>query len=279
LVVSRRFGLCGRKIPFFCPGVATPDVSFAGQGTDKPGEIVMGIGASGRSALIIAAGLLLGFAGPMRATDSVAEPAGVAAAHTEKAAAPVRSGKLAKHPSHKRQATRTRKSTKPESKTDKAEETTASAIQDSNEHIPLPPKVANANASTDISPGTTEDLSKDESPKTQASALANSASEMLAANQGDAAPYADNTPSLAAAVDIVPSDELNEIDRALADNQQDAPRLALASIDITSPSGGDTGQATSSDSSAWNHTSLIGKIFIAFGGLLTIGSAARMFMA
>ncbi|MCE3258076.1 MAG: hypothetical protein K0Q64_2159 [Nitrobacter vulgaris] len=239
----------------------------------------MGIGASGRSALIIAAGLLLGFAGPMRATDSVAEPAGVAAARTEKAAAPVRSGKLAKHPSHKRQATRTRKSTKPESKTDKAEETTASAIQDSNEHIPLPPKVANANASTDISPGTTEDLSKDESPKTQASALANSASEMLAANQGDAAPHTDNTSSLAAAVDIVPSDELNEIDRALADNQQDAPRLALASIDITSPSGGDTGQATSSDSSAWNHTSLIGKIFIAFGGLLTIGSAARMFMA
>ncbi len=225
----------------------------------------MSIGASGRSALIIAAGLLLGFAGPMRATDSVAEPAGLAAARTEKAAAPVRSGKLAKHPSHKRQATRTRKSTRPESKTDKkAEETTASAIQ--------------ANASAEISPGAA-DLSKEESLKTQASALANSAGEMLAANQGDAAPYADNTPSLAAAVDIVPSDELNEIDRALADNQQDAPRLALASIDITSPSGGDTGQATSSDSSAWNHTSLIGKIFIAFGGLLTIGSAARMFMA
>ncbi len=240
----------------------------------------MSIGASGRSALIIAAGLLLGFAGPMRATDSVAEPTGVAAAHTEKSVAPVRSGKLAKHPSHKRQATRTRKSTKPESKTDKkAEESTASAIQDSNKHIPLPPKVANANASTDISPGTTEDLSKDESPKTQANALANSAGKMLATNQGDAAPHADNTPSLAAPVDIVPSDELNEIDRALADNHQDAPRLALASIDITSPSSGDTGQAASSDSSAWNHTSLIGKIFIAFGGLLTIGSAARMFMA
>lgn len=239
----------------------------------------MSIGASGRSALIIAAGLLLGFAGPMRATDGVAEPAGVAAAQTEKAVAPVKSGKLAKHPSHKRQATRTRKSTKPESKTDKkAEESTASAIQDSNKHIPLPPTVANANASTNISPGTTEDLSKDESPKVPASALANSAGEMLA-NQGDAASHADNTPSLAAAVDIVPSDELNEIDRALADSHEDAPRLALASIDITSPSSGDTGQAASSDSSAWNHTSLIGKIFIAFGGLLTIGSAARMFMA
>jgi hypothetical protein len=36
---------------------------------------------------------------------------------------------------------------------------------------------------------------------------------------------------------------------------------------------------TASDNSTWNHTSLIGKIFIAFGGLLTLGSAARMFMA
>ena len=34
-----------------------------------------------------------------------------------------------------------------------------------------------------------------------------------------------------------------------------------------------------SDHSLWDETSLIGKVFIAFGTLLTIGSAARMFMA
>ena len=32
-------------------------------------------------------------------------------------------------------------------------------------------------------------------------------------------------------------------------------------------------------SSIWDETSLIGKIFIGFGALLTIASAARMFMA
>jgi hypothetical protein len=35
----------------------------------------------------------------------------------------------------------------------------------------------------------------------------------------------------------------------------------------------------SSDSSAWDQTSLIGKVFIGFGALLTMASAARMFMA
>ncbi|MEO6382284.1 MAG: hypothetical protein ABIO35_09850, partial [Nitrobacter sp.] len=60
-----------------------------------------------------------------------------------------------------------------------------------------------------------------------------------------------------------------------------APTLALASLDApTSASRADitTGQAAASEDS-WNKASLIGKIFIAFGGLLTFASAARMFMA
>ena len=39
------------------------------------------------------------------------------------------------------------------------------------------------------------------------------------------------------------------------------------------------GQAATNDSSTLDKTSLIGKIFIAFGALLTMASAARMFMA
>jgi len=35
----------------------------------------------------------------------------------------------------------------------------------------------------------------------------------------------------------------------------------------------------SSDHSVWDETSLIGKIFIGLGTLLTLASAARMFMA
>ena len=38
-------------------------------------------------------------------------------------------------------------------------------------------------------------------------------------------------------------------------------------------------QAANSDSSTLDKTSLVGKIFIAFGALLTMASAARMFMA
>jgi hypothetical protein len=37
--------------------------------------------------------------------------------------------------------------------------------------------------------------------------------------------------------------------------------------------------ASSGESSTWDQTSLIGKIFIGFGALLTMASAARMFMA
>lgn len=238
----------------------------------------MSIGASGRSALIITAGLLLGFAGPMRATGSAAEPAGVAATNTGQAeGAPVKLGKFSKQRSHK-QAARTQKTAKPKSRTDtKAEETTASASHDSNTSVPLPPTIANANANAEM-PAGADDLSRDDSPKTEAGALASSAGEMLATNQGDAAPTADNVPSPAAAVNIVPPDEINEIDRAVAENHQVAPSLALASIDIPPAYNIDTGQAAANNSSTWNQTSLIGKIFIAFGGLLTIGSAARMIM-
>lgn len=235
----------------------------------------MSIKASGRSALIIAAGLWLGFAGPMRVTDSAAEPAALAT-HTENAGAPVKLGKFSKHRSHNRHA---RKSAKPESKTDKAHETahdkTASETQDNDKKMPLPPTVANANAKAEM-PGTAEDL-----PNTEASALASSAGHMLSGNQGDPALQAGIAPSTATA-DIVSPDELNEIDRALTDDKPATPHLAMASIDIA-PSASNVdpigGAAVTSDSAAWNHTSLIGKIFIAFGGLLTLGSAARMFMA
>ncbi|HEU4805750.1 MAG TPA: hypothetical protein VFS91_08080 [Nitrobacter sp.] len=242
----------------------------------------MSIRASGRSALIIAAGLWLGFAGPMRATDSAAQPVGLAA-HTEKAGPPVKLGKFSKHRSHKRHVTRTRKSAKPESKADtKPAETTASAAQDSNKQIPLPPTIANANAEMH---GTAEDSPQQDLPKTEASALASSAGQMLSDNQDDLAQNPDSAPSAstpsAATAEIVSPDELNEIDRALTDDKQAAPHLALASIDIApSASTADTtDQTAASEDSAWNQTSLIGKIFIAFGGLLMLGSAARMFMA
>jgi hypothetical protein len=41
----------------------------------------------------------------------------------------------------------------------------------------------------------------------------------------------------------------------------------------------DRADASANDSSTLDKTSLIGKVFIAFGALLTLASAARMFMA
>jgi hypothetical protein len=248
----------------------------------------MNIRASGRSALIIAAGLWLGFAGPMRVTDSAAEPAGQAA-QTENAGAPVKLSKSTKHRSHKhhkRHAAHTRKSHKTASKeADAQADKTASATpdsdkrQDSDKHVPLPPTVANANANVEM-PGAIVDA-----PKTEADALASDASKTLAATQAESAnPQSGAAPVTASAADIVPADELNEVDRALIDDkQQPAPILAMASLD-TPPSASSadttttTGQAVASEDS-WNKASLIGKIFIAFGGLLTFASAARMFMA
>jgi hypothetical protein len=52
------------------------------------------------------------------------------------------------------------------------------------------------------------------------------------------------------------------------------PGAATASIGTTA----DTMTASNDDNSGWDKASIIGKIFIACGTLLTLGSAARMFM-
>lgn len=54
---------------------------------------------------------------------------------------------------------------------------------------------------------------------------------------------------------------------------------APAASNEASPARSAPVMAASGEHSVWDETSLIGKIFIAFGALLTIASAARMFMA
>lgn len=89
---------------------------------------------------------------------------------------------------------------------------------------------------------------------------------------------------------IVPWNEVNEIDEAApvetttagtrpaefaptAPRPAVAPRLSLAGVDPPA-----TVTVARSDDSAWDKSSLIGKIFIAAGGLLTAASAIRMFI-
>ena len=77
---------------------------------------------------------------------------------------------------------------------------------------------------------------------------------------------------------VVAPDQLNETDRALHP-QQEATSTQTVAMASAKPAADGTAQAANNDSSTLDKTSLIGKIFIAFGALLTVASAARMFMA
>jgi hypothetical protein len=104
-------------------------------------------------------------------------------------------------------------------------------------------------------------------PGANAKAMSARANDILQAPPGHSA---DVPP--AAETQIVASDQLNDVDRALQENKPPAATLAMASADKPV-------MASNTESSTWDQTSLIGKIFIGFGTLLTMASAARMFMA
>jgi phage-related tail fiber protein len=120
--------------------------------------------------------------------------------------------------------------------------------------------VANANAQ----------LTSSDSPAGNAKAMTARANDILQAapdNPTDAQPAAENQ--------VVSSDQLNDIDRALHEDTPPAASLAMA----TAAAPAAPVAASRNESSTWDQTSLIGKIFIGFGALLTMASAARMFIA
>jgi hypothetical protein len=244
----------------------------------------MNIKASGRSALIIAAGFWVCVSGPLQAAEDA--DGGVTASRTETAAGPpVALNKFTKKSRHWKRVSSQRKSAKVASRdstepvktsekkiSEKRKTLEADAAPIDGGSAPsLPPSVANANAQ----------LTSADGPADSATALSSQARDRLqvmAANQSDpqAQPPAANT-------ELVAADELNEVDRALSENTNDkdkAPAATLAMAVAQAPAPAQTQAAVvSTDDSAWSQTSLIGKIFIAFGGLLTLASAARMFMA
>jgi hypothetical protein len=244
----------------------------------------MNIKASGRSALIIAAGFWICVSGPLQAAE---DADGGAAAYEAEAAAgpPVALNKFTKKSRHWKRVSSQRKSVKAASR-DSTERAKASekkisekkktleadaALNDDGTAPSLPPSIANANAQ----------MASADGPAGSASALSSQARDRLqvmAANQSD--PQAQPG---AASTELVAADELNEVDRALSENANDdkdkAPSATLAMAVAQAAPAQPQAAAVSTDDSAWNQTSLIGKIFIAFGGLLTLASAARMFMA
>jgi hypothetical protein len=202
----------------------------------------MNIKAIGRSALILATGLFVCFAGPSQAAGAEAS---AASAKSEAAAAPVARHKYARHGSRHWKKYVHRRSSKValKSYTDKK----AAAANDGDHSSAIPPSVANANAQ----------LTSADTP------TGNAANAMSAADG-----------------QVVSADQFNDVDRALREGPPpaSAPPLVLASTEApAAPSA--PAAASGDESSAWDQTSLIGKIFIGFGALLTMASAARMFMA
>jgi len=222
--------------------------------------------ASGRSALMLATGLFVCFAGPSQAAAGADSAA--TTAKPEKAGAPVTLHKYVGHSAHHLKKYAHRKSSKVAQRPDT--DKTADAADDGDHSSALPPSVANANAA--------QLASTDTPPGNAAKAMSARASDIVQA--APAQPAADDQ------VDgkVVAADQLNDVDRAL---RETPPASAPAAATLTmaaaepqaAPAPAAAAAAPGSDNSTWDQTSLIGKIFIGFGALLTMASAARMFMA
>ena len=220
----------------------------------------MTIKASAGSAMILAAGLLIGFAGlspSMAAGDDSA-----AVSKSESAT----SGKSVKHGSrYLKKRYVHRKYTRAASKSVESKKADEKLVADASGGTTpaLPEWLANANAQM-----TAADAPPD-SAKGMSAAMSEKANTVLQAATDKPADTAEAPADTA----VVAPDQLNEGDRALHPSSQ---TVAMAS---PKPAADGAAQAANNDSSTLDKTSLIGKIFIAFGALLTMASAARMFMA
>jgi hypothetical protein len=234
----------------------------------------MTIKAIERSALLLAAGLIVCFAVPSPAAAGAEDAA--AATKPETAGAPVALHKYAKHVSHHEKKSAQRDSGKVAPKAS-ASNKTADAADDGDRPSPIPPSVANAKAQLTPAQPTSADTPTDNAAR----AMTARASDILQAapdKPADAQPVAGAQPDAQSDAQVVSADQLNDVDRAL----RESPPAASTPAEPQAVASAETPAAVaakSSESTAWDQTSLIGRIFIGFGALLTMASAARMFMA
>jgi hypothetical protein len=213
----------------------------------------MMITASGRLALILATGIFVWFGGQPQATAAGADTA----AKSESATA----GKSIKQGSRDGKRSAQGKSEKAASKSPDSKKSADVADAAGNTPSALPPAVANSNA----------ELTSAETSSANAGAVSNKASTtlMAATDKPAEAPAADP--------DVIASDQLNDVDREM--QAQTPPSQQQQTIAMAMATAKAAPVVASGDNSAWDQTSLIGKVFIAFGALLTMASAARMLMA
>ena len=226
------------------------------------------IRASGRSALIAAAGLFVLLASPVMATDNDST---AGATPDNQAAAPVALHRTFKHAwHHRRHYAHHRSHAIAKADDDKKADRDAKAGDDKkpivtgvatttgdNKPLPdLPPAIANANAQMLLA-----------GAQVSAAAAIPPGADRPARTIDTAS--ADNGTVIAA------SDQLNDTDRTL----QDGSSATTANANPPQPPlPQPTTTTMNSDPTVWDRTSLIGKIFIGFGALLTMASAARMFI-
>ncbi|MBI5130475.1 MAG: hypothetical protein HZA66_13615 [Rhodopseudomonas palustris] len=220
--------------------------------------------AIGRSAWIIVAGLCVWLWGPLQPTPAAAAPAAA-----QDSAAPVVKKRTARH--HTRQV-------KKKAAPSKAAKPTAEKAKDESK---LDSAAAPAEPNPDGAPQSLAPTAMATPSAALPASVANANAQIPAEG---ATPGASKAPEASPTADaqVIPPDEINELDRAAVDTppavMAGAAPAAATVPGPTTVGAAQVSSATSNDG-AWDKASLIGKIFIAAGGLLTLASAARMFMA
>jgi hypothetical protein len=224
----------------------------------------MMIKASWRSALMVVTGLFVCLAGVSYTTAATE----AASSKSESATAT----KSVKHGSRHWKRYAHRKYVRTAEKSSTAKKAEEKEVADASGEVPvsLPPQVANANARIDAQldepSGTTKAMTE------RANAILLAQAEIKAENKPAEA-------QMPAESQTAAPDQLNEADRTLQEQPKPSSQTVAMAATAVKAGTGTPAAAASSDNSTWDQTSLIGKIFIAFGALLTIASAARMFMA
>ena len=231
------------------------------------------VNASGRLALIVAAGLLVLLANPVTAATNSED----SAQDSKSVGTAIVTHRTYRHASHHRRGYAHRRShaiaMKADDKdTDKVADkktatiVTADAAPDERSASPaMSPSIANANAQMLLA-GVQLNA---------AAAIPSGADVPAMASDNQANATADN------ATFMVAADQLNDVDRALQEGNSTSIATDPTAATSASPPpalAATTTAAMTSESTAWDQTSLIGKIFIGFGALLTMASAARMFI-
>jgi hypothetical protein len=208
----------------------------------------MTIKAGGRVALIAATGLLVCVAGASATTAaSNAAESKSEYVSTSKKVKQVRYYKRYAHRKYVRSAQKSSEEKKPQTE-----------IAEAGVPSELPAAVANANARMG------GEIADD-----AARAMTARANALLNTDQPTEAQGSVTT------MQVVEADQLNDVDKTL--QEPTPPSQTTVAVAPTKPVS--TAKVVAQETSTWDQTSLIGKIFIAFGALLTVASAARMFMA